>query len=81
MKDNILNIVQFIIILMTVSGLFFFVKYYFIKLKRKSLVKIVLKITSIHVDFTKVLCIGDYCSFEKYHIWRFFIRKKLIMMF
>lgn len=81
MKDNILNIVQFIIILMTVSGLIFFVKGYFTKLKRKFLVKIVLKITSIYVDFTKVLYIEDYCNFEKYHIWRFFVRKKLIMMF
>lgn len=81
MNDNILNLVQFIIIVMTVSGLTFFVKSYFTKLKRNTLVKIVSKSTSIDIDFTKVLCVEDYCNFEKYHIWRFFIRKKLIMMF
>ncbi|OOM15745.1 hypothetical protein [Clostridium saccharobutylicum] len=71
MKAELINIIQILFVLMFFIGVITYVITYFKSCIKKFEYKYIKKIYTKFLEYSRLMIIREYISFEKYDIWRY----------
>lgn len=74
MKVELINTIQLFLILVFLIGIINYAITYFNKYRKKLNYSIVKRIYIKFLDYSRIMTITDYISYEKYDIWRYCVQ-------